>query len=415
MPASDDDLFVRDNNELLHQSPAPFRYSPPPLGSPDFLPVHGRRQRDGSDFFDPTSPNPWPRRRGPAYRRAPSTPVKDRLPPTQIFLDDLPPRYTPSPAPPTPARDVLPPSAFLLTDDDDRVESPPPRTRVRRGPAPTEARRTREKVPELVLDESEDSGDGDGAANVVVVDDDEEDNDDAATDPMNEALAQVLLLFPDVLPSHVENLLAVHSDDLGGNYAAAIETVVALLVDDPAYPRVGDDEAEANAQAKGEEEMDWLDVPARLRSGEKPDPKYKSHACANFRLRSTWTRIDRLTDHHHAGSLDLLMDSFRDLSTKLIKTEFAQRSHFFAPTFYALTTSDRNGDLATKKLKRPRAAPKQRVGFVAITEVDEQTGEEVTRYEAREEEVPELLAQEKRWVEDKIGESDTNNRAIATE
>jgi hypothetical protein len=33
------------------------------------------------------------------------------------------------------------------------------------------------------------------------------------------------------------------------------------------------------------------------------------------------------------------------------------------------------------------------------TEIDEDTGEEVTRHEAREEEVPEVLAREKRWVE----------------
>jgi hypothetical protein len=110
------------------------------------------------------------------------------------------------------------------------------------------------------------------------------------------------------------------------------------------------------------------------------------------------------------GSLDLLMDSFRDLPVKLLRTELAQRSHFFAPTFYALSASVREGDLATKKIKRPRGAPKQRVTFVAITEIDEDTGEEVTRHEAREEEVPEVLAREKRWVEEMIGESDTKGQ-----
>ena len=107
------------------------------------------------------------------------------------------------------------------------------------------------------------------------------------------------------------------------------------------------------------------------------------------------------------------MDSFRDLPIKLIKAELAQRSHFFAPTFYALTASDRNGDFARKKMKRPRPAPQKRVTFVAVTEFYEETGEEVTMHEAQEEAVPELLAQEKRWVEDKIGESGpTNARSI---
>lgn len=121
---------------------------------------------------------------------------------------------------------------------------------------------------------------------------------------------------------------------------------------------------------------------------------------------ASWTRIDQVTDHHHAGSLDLLMGSFRNLSIKSIKAEFAQRSHCFAPTFYALTTSGRKGD--------SRAAPKKRVAFVAVTETDDETGKEVTRHEAREEEVPELLAREMRWVEDKIGESDTNARSITS-
>lgn len=123
---------------------------------------------------------------------------------------------------------------------------------------------------------------------------------------------------------------------------------------------------------------------------------------------SPWPRIDQLINSL-PDSLDLLMGSFRDLSVKLLRTEFARRSHFFAPTFYALTTSNRKGDLAPKKIKRPRGAPKKRIAFVAITEFDEQSGEELTRYEAREEAVPELLAQEKRWVEEKIGESATRS------
>lgn len=262
------------------------QFSPPPWGSPDFLPVRDRLQRDGFDVFDPTSPEPLPRRRGPANRRAPSTPVEDHLPPS--------------------------PRQILFQGRRDQLESPPPRPqkRIRRAPAPVKDRRLpREAVPELVLDNSDDTDDSDDESmrgprrrrressvetdsdndedededaaeaeeEVAVVDDEEQ---DASTDLLNEALAQVLLLFPDVLPSHVENLLAVHVDELGGNYAAAIEMVVALLVDDPAYPRLGE-EGEPNKKEKEGGETDWLNVPARLQAGEKPDRNYKSHVCVN--------------------------------------------------------------------------------------------------------------------------------------
>ncbi|GAA5993469.1 hypothetical protein JCM10908_002208 [Rhodotorula pacifica] len=213
-------------------------------------------------------------------------------------------------------------------------------------------------------------------ADVLVIDDDEPAAAVIVEDPLTDALAQVLLLFPDVLTSHAETLLESHAAELGGSYASAVESVVALLVDDAEYPKAA--EEGGGKKEEDEEKTDWLDVAARGRNGEVPDAKYKSHA------------------------LDLLLGSFRYLPSQLVKSELTRHSSYFAPTFYSMTTQDRSGSYQQKKLKRPRNSPKKRVTLVPIERVEEGTVKLVTTWEEREEMMPELLTREKRWIEQKI-------------
>ncbi|GAA5843809.1 hypothetical protein JCM11251_001808 [Rhodosporidiobolus azoricus] len=188
--------------------------------------------------------------------------------------------------------------------------------------------------------------------------------------PPPSPLSQILSIIPDVLPAHARSLL--ESEEGAGDP----EKVVGLLLDAKEYPTVTGEKKEEKVEQK-----DWMDVAKRKREDESPSPLYKRIA------------------------LDNLYASFPLLPVPLIKSTFVSTAHgpsFFAPSYLSLHTAFEKGEYDSRKLKKPRKAPKAVMHPVVSTKYNEETGQQEA-YETEEEEgPPEDLRKEMEWVRAKI-------------
>ncbi|GAA6006084.1 hypothetical protein JCM11491_002026 [Sporobolomyces phaffii] len=142
-----------------------------------------------------------------------------------------------------------------------------------------------------------------------------------ATDPLDDAVETVCAIIPDVVPTHVRDLLRMEANGPGN-----VELVVEALLTDSSYPKRVDDKPAGNhgstshaeeqdGEETGDEEEDvvqkegkaWMDTKGR-KSGDRD---------------------------YEAAALMQLYSDFPTIQQNNIKRFFADHSNFYAPTYAA--------------------------------------------------------------------------------